>query len=189
LSHELTQTDGVKGSAPRSVKAIVIDEAKEFVGIFIYLLVVFGLFVLHEWIVLSSHQLSYRFYGFALINALVLAKIILIAEGVHFADRFRESPLIYPIAYKSLAFTTLLMSAYIAEEVIVGMLHGKTAAQGIPDIGGGTVGGFISVAIIICVALIPFFAFREISRVLGEAELHTLMFTRGAKSAPPPSPE
>src|SRR5713101_1766585 len=101
----------------RNVKAIVLDEVKEFIGIFAYLLVVFGLFVLHEWIVLSDHHIGYRFYGFALINALILAKIILVAEGLHFADGIKEKPLVYPIVYKSLAFTVLLICAYIAEEV------------------------------------------------------------------------
>ncbi|MGZ5916814.1 MAG: hypothetical protein ACXWJ4_05750 [Methyloceanibacter sp.] len=69
------------------MKALVRDEAKEFIGIFVYLLVVFVLFVLHEWIVLSDHHIGYRFYGFAL---LILAKKILVAEGLHFADRFKD---------------------------------------------------------------------------------------------------
>jgi len=90
----------------RSLKQIAVEEAKNFVGIFLYLFVVFGLFVLHEWLVLSQNQIDYRFYGFALINALILAKIILVAESLNFAERFRGQPLIYPIAYKSLAFTS-----------------------------------------------------------------------------------
>ncbi|MGC1179960.1 MAG: hypothetical protein WA884_13310 [Methyloceanibacter sp.] len=180
---DLAQEEESGNKRKRPVKQILLDEAKKFIGIFVYLVIVFGLFVLHEWVVLSNQHISYRFYGFALINALVLAKIILVAEGLHFADRFREKPLAYPIVYKSLAFTILLICAYIAEEIIVAMLHGKTAVQGMPDIGGGTIGGFTSVAIIMCVALIPFFAFREISRVFGEAELHALVFTRGTKAA------
>ncbi len=181
-------TDGAsQGKRKRNVKALVLDEAKEFIGISVYLFVVFGLFVLHEWIVLSNHQIGYRFYGFALLNALILAKIMLIAEGLNFADRFKGWPLVYPIIYKALAFTILLICAYIAEEVIVGMLRGKTALQGVPDIGGGSIGGFMSVGIIMCVALTPFFAFREIGRVFGEAELRALLFTRGAKAARSPS--
>lgn len=91
--NEPPQTERAKGEASpneRNVKALVRDEAKEFIGIFVYLLVVFVLFVPHEWIVLSDHHIGYRFYGFALINALILAKIILVAEGLHFADRFKD---------------------------------------------------------------------------------------------------
>ncbi len=182
MSVELQQIDQIPRREPspkRSVKSRVLDEAKNFVGIFIYLTVVFGLFVLHEWVVLSNNHLTYRFYGFALINALILAKIMLVAEGLHFAEKFEAKPLIFPILYKALAFTVLLMGAYVVEATAVAMFHGASAAQAIPRIGGGTIGGIAAVAIIMCVALIPFFAFRELSRVYGEAELHALLFTRG----------
>jgi hypothetical protein len=179
---EIDQIPGRDPSRKRSVKARVFDEAKKFVGIFIYLAVVFGLFVLHEWVVLSSEHLPYRFYGFALINALILAKIMLVAEGLHYAEKFQSKPLVFPIIYKALAFTVLLMGAYVVEETAVAMFHGDSAAQAIPRIGGGTIGGIAAVATIICFALIPFFAFRELSRVFGEAELHALLFTCGVQA-------
>ena len=53
----------------------------------------------------------------------------------------------------------------------------------IPSIGGGTPSGVFFVGVILAVALIPFFAFREVGRVIGERELHSLMFTDGAKAA------
>jgi hypothetical protein len=168
----------IDGDAPRKrdLKRIAIDEAKSFFWIFCYLFIVFGLFVLHEWVVLSQHHLSYRFYGFAIFNALILAKIILVAEGLHFGERFKAKPLVYPIVYKSTAFTVLLIATYIAEEIVVAMFHGKRLMEGMPDIGGGTIGGLLAVTTIMSFALIPFFAFREIGRALGEAELHALIF-------------
>jgi hypothetical protein len=39
------------------------------------------------------------------------------------------------------------------------------------------------VGIILSIALMPFFAFREIGRVIGERELHALIFTDGAEAA------
>ena len=91
----------------RNLKTAALDEAKSFIGIFIYLFIVFGLLSLHAWVVLSGENISYRFYGMALINALVLSKIILLAEGFKFADKFKNQPLIYPVAYKAIAFTAL----------------------------------------------------------------------------------
>ena len=49
--------------------------------------------------------------------------------------------------------------------------------------GGGTPSGVFFVGIILAVALIPFFAFRTVGRVIGERALHTLMFTGGPKAA------
>jgi hypothetical protein len=173
---------GLDGPPKRNLRALALDEAKSFIGIFLYLFVVFGLLTLHEWLVLSSQHLSFRFYGFALINALVLAKIILIAENLKFAEKYKNKPLVYPVLYKSLAFTALLLLAYILEEIVVGKFHGKSVAEGMPQVAGGTLGGWPVVAIIMCAALMPFFAFRELGRVIGQAQFNALCFTGRLKA-------
>ena len=55
----------------------------------------------------------------------------------------------------------------VVEEVIVGVFKGKTIGESIPVIGGGTPSGVFFVGIILAVALIPFFAFREVGRAIG----------------------
>jgi hypothetical protein len=172
------------GSPPkRNLKTAALDEARNFAGIFIYLSIVFGLLSLHAWVVLSTQNISYRFYGIALINALVLSKVILLAEGFKFADRFKNQPLVYPVAYKAIAFTALLFVAYVLEEVLVGLWHGKSLTESVPAIGGGTIGGWLAVAMIMCVALIPFFAFREMTRVIGRPQFYALCFTGRLRAA------
>jgi hypothetical protein len=42
--------------------------------------------------------------------------------------------------------------------------------------------GIVSVGAIVFVSLIPFFAFREIGRVIGKRELWSLLFSRGTKA-------
>ena len=157
------------------MRARLLKELKSFLIMFSYLWLVFSVFLVHEWSVLASHQIGFRFYGLAVVNALILSKIMLIAEGMHFARRFEDKPLIYPIAYKSIAFTVLLMVAYIVEEITVGLFHGKTAAESFPEIGSGGLVGVLTIGAIMGIALVPFFSFREISRVIGEAEFRVLM--------------
>ena len=67
--------------------------------------------------------------------------------------------------------------------MIVGLFKGKTIGESIPSIGGGTPSGVFFVGVILAVALIPFFAFREVGRAIGERALHSLMFTGGPKAA------
>jgi hypothetical protein len=144
----------------------------------------------HEWVVLAGHQIGFRFYGLAVVNALVLAKIMLIAEALHFAERFKDRPLIYPIAFKSIAFTVLLMAAYIVEEIAVGLFHGKTVADSFPEIGSGGVVGVLTIGAIMCIALVPFFSFREIARAIGQAEFRAMMLgpVRGRRGSADPLP-
>jgi hypothetical protein len=172
-----------------SLRARLLKELKSFLIIVAYLWLVFFVFMMHEWTVLASHQISFRFYGLAVVNALVLGKIMLIAEDLHFADRLENKPLIYPIAYKSIAFTVLLMVAYIVEEIAVGLFHGKTVTESFPEIGGGGLAGVLTTAAIMCVALVPFFSFREIARIVGDAEFRILMLGPPREKRPSASPE
>jgi hypothetical protein len=151
-------------------------EFEQLLVIVLYLWVIFGIYVLCETVVLAKQHVSLLFHGFAFINALVLSKVLLIAEDMNFADRLKTGPLIYPILYKALAFAVLLVAAHIGESMLVGLWHGKSAAESFPPIGGGTFQGFLCVVALMFVALIPFFAFREIGRVLGGARLSDLLF-------------
>jgi hypothetical protein len=61
------------------------------------------------------------------------------------------------------------------------MWRGETFAQSIEGIGGGRFGGIIIVATIMFVVLLPFFAFKEIARHIGEDKMYELFFVRRAK--------
>jgi RND family efflux transporter MFP subunit len=66
-------------------------------------------------------------------------------------------------------------------------LHGETLSQSIPSIGGGTLQGILMVGIIMFVVLMPFFAFRELDRVIGTEELRCLLFGDETKADGAPS--
>src|SRR5262245_51952632 len=166
----------------RSLKLRLLEELRKFFVIVAYLWLVFFVLFVHEWLVLAGHNISFRFYGLATLNALVLGKIMLIAEHMRFTKRLDNWPLVVPIAYKSIVFAVLLLAAYIVEEIGVGMFHGKTVAESFPVIGGGGPAALLCVAAIMAAALAPFFAFREIARVVGAAEFRVLML--GAAKEP-----
>jgi hypothetical protein len=159
----------------RSLRARASEELRKFLIIFSYLWLVFFVFLVHEWAVLASNHISFRFYGLAVVNALILSKIMLIAEALKFADRLNDKPLVYPIAFKSISFSALLMVSYIVEEIVVGLFHGKSVGESFPHVGGGGLVGVLTVGGILCIALVPFFAFREIARVIGETAFRSLM--------------
>ena len=103
---------------------------------------------------------------------------MLTAEIFHVADNLQHKPLIYPIVFKSVVFAVLLISFYLLEEVLLGLWHGKTVAESIPTLGGGTLKGIFGVGFIVFIVLMPFFALREFGRVIGEDKLYELFFTR-----------
>ena len=146
---------------------------------FIYLWVLLTLLVINQSIVVA--QEAYQAHFFAFVNALILAKVLLIGEHLHLGNRFRDKPLLYSIFYKCFVFTIFFIVVHILERVIVGVWSGRTIAQSFPDIGGGSLKRILSMGATLFVALIPFFAFREISRVIGPGELWSLLLSRGTR--------
>ena len=169
---------------PSNLAHRIYHQVIQFLLIAVYLSIVFGVLVLHEAVVAAKNGIEYHFYGFAVINAIILGKVMLVAEDLNLGDRFfrdlffRNSPLVYAIVFKSVAFTILFFVFDIVEEVLVGVLKGKTVAESFPNIGGGTPRGIFFMIVVITVLLSPFFAYREIGKLIGQRELHSLMFTR-----------
>ena len=155
-------------------------EFKRLLAIFLYLWVVFGLLSLHSSIVLSQHRVSYEEHTLAIVNAFVFAKVLLIGEHFHIGTRFDGKPLIYSIIHKCFVFTVLFICFHIVESVLIGTWHGHTIAESMPPIFGWNPKGVLSVAIVTFVLLLPFFGFREITRVIGRNEMRTLLFKRRA---------
>jgi hypothetical protein len=156
------------------------EEGMRLFWIFLYLWVLLGLFSIHKSLVLNEPNLFWH-QGFAIINAWLLAKVMVTAEIFHVADNLKHRPLIYPIMFKSAVFAVLLVSFYLLEEILVGLWHGKTIAESIQTVGGGTFKGILVVGFIMFIVLMPFFALREFGRVVGENELYELFFVRRFK--------
>jgi hypothetical protein len=163
------------------VKVRALQEGKKFLVMFAYLWLVLALFVMHESIVLAQYDIDFTGYGLAFFNALLLAKVMLLAEDLHIARSFEAKPPIYAILYNSVVFAILFMTFKAVEEILVGLWRGQSVLESIPSYGGGSLKGIVSVGLITTVALIPFFAFREIGRAVGADELRALVLARRPK--------
>lgn len=167
----------------------LFSEMKNYLLIASYLWIVLSLLEIHKLIVLRQYSPDQDFafkLGFNLFNALVLGKIIFFAETLRLGERFRHKPLIHAVLYKSALFAALLVAFDIVEDILTGLFHGKTVFQSAPKLGGGGLDGILLVGVLVFFLLIPFFLYREISRVLGKDQLNELLFRgrEGNKALP-----
>lgn len=163
--------------APKpSLTQRIVRELQEFAVMFLYLLIPIGLFVIHQAMFKREEGVNITASGVAFINALVLAKVMLIAEDLGLGNRWRERPLIWPIVDKSISFAVVFVVVHYLEHIIGGVLHHKTVAESVPKVGGGGALGLFATLLSLTVALVPFFAYREVGRVLGEGRLEALLF-------------
>lgn len=162
-----------------SWKAKVVEESEKFLGIAAYLWVLLAVLQLHRGIVLMSSGISYSYSQgmiFALVNALVLGKFLLIAEALHAGERRRSNTLLYSTLFRSAVLGVILVACHVLEEGLVAIWHGRSF-WGIP---GMNLIEIASLGVIAFVVLIPLSAFRELQQAMGKAELKSL-FLQPAK--------
>jgi hypothetical protein len=164
-------------NAPKSGLKKPYEGLKDYLILACYLWVVFALFVLYRSVILSEHRVPFAPQGLALVNALVLAKVMLVAKK--FVDKwFNAIPLLYTTLCKSAAYAVLLGWLKTVEETAVGLWRGLSYKESIAvAIGHGKLTGTLVLMAMLAVVLITFFAFTELSRVLGEEELTALLFS------------
>ncbi len=163
----------------RSLREKAAEEFKRFLILFLYLYVILGLFVLNEHVILGERGVNFSIaQGFAVINALIMAKIMMIADMMDIGRVMDRRPLIQRILFDSALFSVLFILFHIAEEVVVGHFKGKSIAESLPSIGGGGFLGPLCVGAILFFTLMPFFGFRAISRALGPGQMRELLFGR-----------
>jgi len=119
--------------------------------------------------------------GFALVNALIFGKVILIAQALEVGKSLERRALMWIVLGKSLIFAVLLIAFHIAEEAIRAWFESQLLSEGLAAF-GGTLPGLLTYAAIFFVVLIPFFAFQEAARILGASALRDL-FVRSARKS------
>lgn len=174
-------TQGGAGG-PGSVRARILEELKRYAVVVAYLWVCLAVIFAYKSAILSSEGGTVLPMGTALIKALVLGKFLLIGEAAGVGGRAGPSTVLGRIAWKSVAFLVLLIVLTLVEELLVGMIHGKSAAQVLAELGSQPLEVLAS-SVLMFLILVPFFAFQEISRALGPRALHQVL--TGSPDKPP----
>jgi hypothetical protein len=84
---------------------------------------------------------------------------------------------------KSVLFALAFLCFHILEHVGIGLWKGEIVSESIPSIGAGGLTGAVIVSAIMAIALIPYFAFKEIETLTGDHELLAQIFGRKSRPA------
>ncbi len=173
-------------SKNKSRKEKAKHELKELVVIFVYLAFFFCALTTYSMLLLREYQIKEWDYAFALLNALIITKVIMIGEYAKLGKRYEAGTLFFSAIWKAFIFTLLVFAFHVVEEVIKRLIHGDDVATASRNIRFDKLAG---ASIVIFCTFIPLFAFREFRRVMGEKEFQALLFGKGddRDSAPPTS--
>jgi hypothetical protein len=143
-----------------------------------YLGVVFATFTIYRRLLLSAHGITYTDYGFALIEALILGKVIMIGSIFRLGRGLEDKPLIYPTLYKTVVFTVFVALFTFAELVVKGLVTGDGIAAEFAEFMAQGYELIVANLMVVFVALIPFFAMKELGRSVGRERLARLFFRK-----------
>jgi hypothetical protein len=116
-------------------------------------------------------------YGTALINALPVAKVILIGEYARLGKKRESKAPFQSELYKAFLISLLVFAFHIVEEAIKRRWHGENFATAYYGI---RVNELLARSVVIFCAFLPLLEFRELRRVLGEDNFWSLFFRSGA---------
>jgi len=162
----------------KNIKKKIVHEVTEYWINVVYLTLVFASFTQYRRLVLAAHDITYTNYWVAVIEALVLAKVVMIGDVLHLGRRLEHKPLIYSTLLKTIVFTIFVGTFTLIEHVIKGLWKGEAFVEQFGNFLGKGYHEVLAGCMVVFVAFIPFFAFRELGRVLGEGKIRTLFFRK-----------
>jgi hypothetical protein len=159
----------------------LLHEFREVLPPTIFFFVGFNLILLTTRLILADYLVQLTGFLIAAMSALIVGKVVLVADMMPFLRRFDDAPLAKPILFKSVVYTFLVFVARLIEAFV----HYVA--------GGGTVGhgGFIEeqlgrfswyrsavIQIWIFVLFLVYVTASEVNQRLGEGNLFKVFFTR-----------
>ncbi len=165
-----------QGLAEKQIAERARHEFISYLAVSAYLFVWFTAVLFYKSAVLRSVGVPFAPFALAAVKALVLGKFMLVLEAFKFGESQRNHRLIVDILKKALLFTLALFALSMVEEIVVGYFHGRSIADSLKEVGGGSSLQALAGAILMFLALMPYLAFRRLALVFGD--LPELLFTQ-----------
>lgn len=137
-------------------------------------------FAWYRRLILAAYHIQYLQYWMPLIEAAILAKVVMIGDALRLGRGFRNQPLAVITVYRTVVFSLFVVLFSFVEHIVEAMLHGKSAADGIAAIAQKGIAEDLASCLVIFAAFLPFFAMKEIERVFGAHKVRGLFFRRPA---------
>jgi hypothetical protein len=143
-----------------------------------YMAIIFSAVIFYRRLVLAHYDIYLDDYFSGVFKALVIAKVVMIGAFLRISRKFEHKPLIFPVIYKSGLFTLWFMLFDIIEVYIRGFIHNQVFAEAFIELKIHLTKVWLGGSMLIFFTFIPFFAFKELARVMGNENIKKLFFKK-----------
>jgi hypothetical protein len=169
----MTSTD--KNSSASRFAHRVRHELRSYALLSLYLYVCFSAIIIYKMTILGEVGVSYLPFGLPAIKALILGKFILLGQAMKLGDRLGRLRVVSVIAHKAVLYLILIVVLTTVEEMVVGIVHGRTVASALVEFAGNKLSEISAASLIMLLILIPYLAYLELDAALGKDRLWDLL--------------
>ncbi len=170
------ETEKLSEDASRTWRNFLAHEMFEYFFNFAFLAMFLVAFAWYRRLILAAYHIQYLNYWMPLIEAAILAKVIMIGDALRLGRGFRGKPLAVITIYRTVVFSLFVVLFSFLEHILEAMIHGKTVADGIYEIAQKGLDEQLASCVVIFAAFLPFFAMKEIERAFGADKVRRMFF-------------
>jgi hypothetical protein len=164
-----------------SWKERAFDELRKLSITVAYMWVLLSVFTLHREVILANYHINYSVkFGFAFINAVIIAKFMWLGEILHAGRKAARKALLYSTLWNAALFALILMVCRLLEETLIKVWHGQSFAASFSEAVVNPRDIFVS-TLLVFVVLIPFFFAKGLIEIFGMHEIKRLLLTARSK--------
>lgn len=169
---------------PKSWKSWIADEMKEYYFNFLFLAFYFVSFASYRRLLLEAAHAQLPILGWwaPLIEAAILAKVVMIGDAFHLGRRFNYESLLATAFVRTWIFGLFAGVCKVLESFVEGHLHHLTMAESLHRLANQGWPEILGSSLIVVVAFFPFFCYKELEGLIGKNKLRGLLF--GARLGP-----
>jgi hypothetical protein len=162
-------------------RAVIVREFKEVVPPTVFFFVGFNIVLFTKRLMLAEYLIAYAGFLVATTSALIVGKVVLIADKMPILRRFDYSPLAYPILFKAFVYTALVAVARLLEALVHYLVQGGVLGRGgfIEEVlDRFSWPHFIAIQLWIGVLFLVYVTGHELNKLFGDGELYRILFQR-----------
>ncbi len=174
-------TEAAGSSRWARIGATLAHELREVLPPTIFFFVGFNLILFTKRLMLADYLIQVSGFLVATTGALIVGKVVLVADKMPFLRRYDNAPLIRPILFKTIVYTLLVFVARLLEAFIHYLVDGGAVGSGgfIDDmLGSFSWHRFTATQLWIFVLFLVYVTAVELDTLLGDGELFKILFTR-----------